>query len=231
MDSPTRVKLTQKHLFSLIEGNNIILCKMLSTQKRLFIFLIAGFVVFTIIGTLTHELGHYGMSRFLGYEAEITYAYTFLENADQIPLGDRFWITLGGPAETMVTGTIGFLLLTLYGRAHLSSGNLSVKQWLLIFISLFWLRQAAVFFMLVAGYFFTGHLSQTQDEIKIALYWKLPELSVSAFTAIIGIIVLAVLIFKYIPARERFTFCVAGLIGGIFGFILWFKLLGEFLMP
>lgn len=42
-------------------------------NPRLFIFLILGFVFCTIIGTLTHELGHYIVAKSLGYEARVFY--------------------------------------------------------------------------------------------------------------------------------------------------------------
>lgn len=35
---------------------------------KIFVFLFFGFVLFTIIGTLTHELGHFTVSKTLGYE-------------------------------------------------------------------------------------------------------------------------------------------------------------------
>jgi hypothetical protein len=40
---------------------------------KLFIFLAITFIGMTVVGTLTHELGHYSVSKLLGYEANISY--------------------------------------------------------------------------------------------------------------------------------------------------------------
>ena len=40
---------------------------------KLFILLTLTFIIMTVIGTLTHELGHYSVSKYLGYEASINY--------------------------------------------------------------------------------------------------------------------------------------------------------------
>lgn len=40
------------------------------------------------------------------------------------------------------------------------------------------------------------------------------------FTALIGIIILAVVIFKFVPIKQRLTFMAAGLVGGVTGFVL-----------
>jgi hypothetical protein len=51
------------------------------------------------------------------------------------------------------------------------------------------------------------------------------------FTALIGIIILAVVIFKFIPIKQRLTFMAAGLAGGVTGFVLWLILFGKMIMP
>jgi hypothetical protein len=50
-------------------------------------------------------------------------------------------------------------------------------------------------------------------------------------TAIFGIIVLTVVVFKFIPTQQRLTFIASGLIGGVSGYILWLHLLGQIIMP
>lgn len=46
-------------------------------DKKLFILLFLGFVIFTIIGTVTHELGHYTASKILGFKGvRINYGAT-----------------------------------------------------------------------------------------------------------------------------------------------------------
>ena len=53
---------------------------------------------------------------------------------------DGFWITWGGPIQTMLTGTIGFWLLLLQRRKMIETQRINLYQWLLVFLSLFWLR-------------------------------------------------------------------------------------------
>ena len=45
-------------------------------KKYLFIYLTLGFIAFTVIGTLSHEFGHYAVAKYFGYNPRIGYAYT-----------------------------------------------------------------------------------------------------------------------------------------------------------
>jgi hypothetical protein len=107
----------------------------------------------TVVGILTHEFGHYSVSKILGYEANIDYQSSsfwdddfneyvkdtygkysneikndlaFLEKdkyekAVQKYHSDTFWIILGGPLETILTGSIGFMLLLIYRKRFITS--------------------------------------------------------------------------------------------------------------
>ena len=101
----------------------------------------------------------------------------------------------------------------------------------MVFISLFWLRPVANLFTWLGGYFIKGKFSSHGDESSIAFDLGIPNWSVATLTAIIGGIVLANIVFKFIPVKQRFTFIVSGLIGGISGYILWLILLGPIVMP
>lgn len=46
-----------------------------------------------------------------------------------------------------------------------------------------------------------------------------------------GIVILAVVIFKFIPIKQRLTFMAAGLVGGVTGFVFWLILFGKIIMP
>ncbi|HEY6505187.1 MAG TPA: hypothetical protein VIZ28_14520 [Chitinophagaceae bacterium] len=203
-------------------------------ERRLFVFLTIAFVTATIVGTLTHECGHYFVAKYLGYNAGINYYSTWwaLSTPDQVTHpSDKLWITLGGPMETMLTGTIGFALLLLFNRSFKDATKLSFGQWSLIFISLFWLRQPANFIVWIGGYLFTGKFSQRGDEIKLAHYFQLPEWTIATLTAIIGAIILIIIILKFVPAKQRLTFISSGLAGGISGYIIWLVLFGKYLIP
>src|SRR5688572_14930088 len=95
------------------------------------LFLMAGFTLFTCIGTVTHELGHYTMAKLLGYSAYIDYGFTHLQN--DIPEEDAFLIRLAGPLVTLVIGTTGLLQLLRHKREIRVAETLRAKHWLFIF--------------------------------------------------------------------------------------------------
>ncbi|MCX6250163.1 MAG: hypothetical protein NTX61_05365 [Bacteroidetes bacterium] len=231
----------------------------------LFVLLAIGFIAFTIIGTVSHESGHYVVARCLGYEAGINYKSTYFflkdtndeafikshwqlnkkqikakqtfpdqEKWDSLLLKrqhDSFWITLGGAMQTMLTGTIGLILLFFLRRRYFSSQKLPFFLWVLIFVTLFWLRQAANFFVGVTNLMLHGSIRSHSDEFILAGYLNFPRWSISIITASIALIVLAFVIFKFIPQKQRLTFILAGLVGGVSGYLLWLTFFGKFIMP
>lgn len=202
-------------------------------DKKLFLLLVFAFILATIIGTVAHELGHFLVARYLGYHAEINYAMTFFSPGDKVTDVSYcdFLITLGGPLQTMITGTVGLLLIYFYRKSFLKATTLSFGQWGLVFISLFWLRQSANFVVSIAVYFIRGEFPKRADEIGIARFILLPDWSVTLFTALIGLTVLIFVVFKLIPIKQRLTFISSGLVGGVTGYILWLYVIGPVVMP
>lgn len=230
---------------------------------KLFICLSFTFFVATIVGTLSHEFGHYAVAKHLGYTTNISYGYTnwvdtttssFIDSVytkynKQIILNegfpnkvkfeqieaklqtDDFKIALGGPIQTMLTGTIGFILLLQQKMKILTTTRINFYQWCCIFLSLFWLRQLANLVTWVVGYFINGSFALNADEISIALSIKLPKATLLTITAAVGLAILTFIIFKIIPNQIRFTFILAGLLGGIFGYFFWLVWVGPLLMP
>jgi hypothetical protein len=203
-------------------------------DKRLFVKLFFAFIAFTIIGTLSHEFGHFLAAKYYGFHARINYAYSYWETYDPNEIvSDRtvFFITLAGPLQTMLTGTIGLLLLFVFRNSFRQTERLSFKLWTVLFISLFWLRQLANFAVWFGSCVFTGQFSQKGDEIKLAHFLRLPGWSIITVTAIISVFVLTLIFFKFIPIKQRLTFILSGLSGGIAGYYLWLVLLGKYIMP
>ncbi len=232
-------------------------------HKKTFFRLTLTFILFTIVGTLTHECGHFVTAKYLGYSASIHYKYTLWNNPVEDSLvediynkfgyemrnsnsslnnkivneietktaKDTYRITLGGPIQTMFTGTLAFLILSWRTKYFKNIQSHSILQWLLIFFSLFWLRQTANFILWIAMVLAKVKQKNIGDEIFLAQHFHLPNWFFSIITAIIGIMVLAKIISTFIPLRFRFTFIAAGLAGGTAGYILWFKILGPFVMP
>ena len=230
--------------------------------KNLLLFSLT-FIVFTIIGTLSHEFGHYLVAKSLGYDADIHYAYVstnpmeksekmlqiYEENMEAIEAGQDFdqketyekgvkklqiesiLISLGGPLQTMLTGMIGLFWL-LYGRSRGNAKEFRSKDWLAIFLSLFWLRQVAnVTMSVIEGLiqpelgFFGG------DELALSQDLGLWEGTISIITGILGLLVSTWVIFKAVPKVHRLTFILAGLLGGVLGFIFWIILIGPIILP
>ena len=86
-------------------------------DKILLVKISSLFIIFTIVGTLSHELGHFVVAEYLGYKTTIHYASismpefetTFNQNLDSFELvkNDLLLIKLGGPIQTVTVGTIG----------------------------------------------------------------------------------------------------------------------------
>jgi hypothetical protein len=222
-----------------------------------------AFILSTIIGTVSHEYGHYTVAKSLGYSSTVSYGYTYWEDSKTRPfidstyskyskeintkadfprknefdlihnkqMNDDFWITLGGPVQTMLTGTLGMFLVLYQRRKILTTQRLNFYQWFCIFLSLFWLRQFANLVTWIIGYFLKGKFSLNGDEIILALSLAIPKATLAILTAIIGLLISMFVIFKVIPADKRTTFIAAGFFGGIFGYIFWLYLIGPIVMP
>ncbi|MFC7348771.1 hypothetical protein ACFQO9_18790 [Chryseobacterium zhengzhouense] len=200
---------------------------------KLFMYLAIAFIFTTALGTVLHEYGHFIAAEFLGITTKVHYGFTSFvidENYRNLSKWDRFLITVGGPLQTIFTGILGLILL------HISKRNsetqvLNFKSWIYVFMSLFWLRQSANFVMWMIGYLLTNRISTNSDEVKLAVYLKMPLWFFMALGGIVGFAVALLVIFKYIPINQRFTFVVSGFVGGILGYIIWLELLGQILMP
>jgi hypothetical protein len=209
----------------------------------------------TIIGTLSHESGHYVVAKNMGYKANIHYAsvssalsdsindITFqyrkqIEEGSYFPDKEKYerfrrnslLISIGGPLQTLLTGTIGLILLFAWKKSFKTTQKLTAGQWFIIFITLFWLRQTANLVVWLGTFLLTKRFSYS-DEIGIARTLGLPFWSLIVITGIIGIIVLYTVIFKFIPKPQRLTFILSGMAGGVAGYILWLYLLGPVLLP
>jgi len=232
--------------------------------KYLLAFSLA-FMLFTAIGTISHEFGHIVVAKSLGYETKLhssSMSYNFREtelykriseiyNKNSIAIEsksdfkqkeeyekgvkqinrDVLLILIGGPLQTILTGMIGLLLL-FWRRREIRRFKLKLIDWLAVFLSLFWLREAFNLFMSVSteiispnGSYFGG------DEKRISIILNLWSGTFSVILGAIGFAVAVFIIFKIIPQKLRLSFIISGLIGGIFGYILWLNILGPKILP
>jgi hypothetical protein len=198
-------------------------------NRRLFLFLSAAFFIAVIVGTVSHEGGHYIAARMLGYHTRIGYAYT--EWVDARSEKDLLLMLAGGPLETFLMGAVGLSMLYIKRKEFYNAAKLSIGQWTIIFLSLFWLRQAVNLVAWVLGYFTSGEFSHRSDEIRLAVYMNLPDWSISIFTAVISLLAFYWVFSKFIPRNSHITFLLSGIVGGIAGYIIWLFIAGPVLMP
>ena len=131
----------------------------------------------------------------------------------------------------MLTGTIGLILLYIKRKTFVGIDHLTIDQWFLIFLTLFWLRQPASLMMRLGQLILHGAISRRGDEIGLADHLGFPVWSVLILTAVIGLIILGLVVSRFIPKIHRQNFLIAGLFGGIAGYILWLEVIGKMILP
>ena len=232
---------------------------------KLFLALFIGFILCTIIGTVSHELGHAAVTASQGRSFTVHYESMspgrplclnelnaeYEKNKDKInqdtpsPEKDAYLkfrkslakkykqedlhMRLGGPLQTMITGTVGLMLLWLSRKKTPGATSLSFNQWLFVLLGFFWSRQPAI--LLQKIYFKSIGHNGHGDEENIARHLHLNEWSVITLWGITGAFVLLWITFYAIPTKQRVTFITAGLSGSILGAYIWLSLLGPVLLP
>lgn len=202
-------------------------------KLRYGLFFTFAFIIFTVIGTLSHEMGHIVLAKILGYETTLHYASMIWEGESPYHLipSNAFWISLGGPTQTLLTAFVGVSIL-LFREVKLGKRTWNFVDWIAIFLSLFGLRQIANLFVGLFQFVFQDSISPFGgDELFIAqeLNWH-PGL-ISITTACLSLIISLVVIFRFIPAHFRLSFISGGFIGGILGYYLWLIKIGPWLLP
>jgi hypothetical protein len=143
---------------------------------------------------------------------------------------DDFWILLAGPLQTMVTGTIGLILLLIFRKKYITSDKVYIFGWVLIFIALFWLRQVANLFSTVLTFMSKGHVLGTGDEMRLTAYLDLNIWSIQIITGLVGIGILGIIL-RILPKPLILSFLISGLAGGLLGYYLWLVRFGKYIMP
>jgi hypothetical protein len=142
-----------------------------------------------------------------------------------------FVITCAGPAQTMLVGTIGLLMLLILGKQLKNGETLSTKGWLWVFASLFWCRQVANMVIALTSSYFIGKFPPFGDEARMASYLNLPIYAINLLTGFIGVIALEWVIFHFLPTTQRKIFLIASLLGGVVGYLFWFEWVGKYVLP
>ncbi len=97
---------------------------------------------------------------------------------------------------------------------------------------MFWSRQifnllkgVLQFFLKKSNSFFWG------DEQKLSAYLNLYNGTFSMLLGLLGIIIVAFILFKIIPSKDRFSFTIAAFSGSLLGYFLWMIVLGPLILP
>lgn len=201
----------------------------LSLQVKPFFTFTLAFIFFSIVGTLAHELGHIYVAHQLGFDTDLHYSSMNWSGKESSNL-ESFWISFGGPLQTMLTGSIGFWYCL--GNKEIKKFGMKLRHWIGLFLGLFWLRPVfnllqGVYFKIVGNHesYFSGDEAYLSD----LLGW--PRGTLSLTFAAIGLVICLYLVFRVVPKSTRFTFILSGIFGSLFGFWLWVNHLGPKLLP
>ncbi|KGO88530.1 hypothetical protein Q765_01075 [Flavobacterium rivuli WB 3.3-2 = DSM 21788] len=241
----------------------------LKVHPRLFAMLALSFVIATIVGTVSHELGHYIVYKCYGNSPKLHYdsvSYGDIKEKDQQFLdstykvnhakivakesspekesflkqrysifknleSERLAMILGGPVQTLLTGSIGILWLWYNRKRILLKNELAVKEWFMVIVAFFWSRAIVNELICIYDYLLNGRIPRGGDEAKISLHFRLPVNSINMVTAIIGTFLLLWVTFYIVPNQQRFTFILSGIAGSALGVMIWFLWIGPVVLP
>ncbi len=230
-----------------------------TVKPRLFALLALGFVLATIVGTVSHEASHYFAAKHYGSKPELHYAMvSFKTNPEKQQLKDYYEANhkkIASPETTaektyfrknlkiyyqkyfyiILAGPAQTMLTGIIGIFLLwywtkRSSNFNIKHWLAVFLAFFWSRQVLNFLMSIPN-FWQQYPSIRSDESKLSAYLRLPYWTIGAITAVIGLILLLWVVFYKMPKEYRPSFIIAGVVGSTLGWTLWMHILGPVILP
>jgi hypothetical protein len=198
--------------------------------KWFFQYLLIFFII-PIIGTLAHELGHYLVAVIYNQPAYISYAFTHIIPPDHLTPNQYFWFIMGGPLSTWITATAGIVIIIVFYRMmhNEKEESVGIGQTIALLCTSFSIR-----FIFNAGNYLIfstilGNPSYS-DEVKIAQFLGLsPDLLMYGSAVIALILILLALYFS--PRYQRYIILIAGILGGILGYIFWYYWVGPIILP
>lgn len=212
------------------------------------------FILIVPLGTILHECGHYLSAKFYGNQPVMHYASVSLLHRNKIKVltdsiihsvnmssedkkalysevldlrRESFIITLSGPLFNIGLGSICFILLLFY-RSNI---HFQEHKWWFIFGSFLWSRQIINFSFGVLLFLNNGTWGQSGDETNLSNYLQYPAFTLDLITAAMASIILLVVFINYMNKEERIAFVLAGTTAGSLSALLWFKVIGPWLLP
>ena len=170
-------------------------------DAKLFIFLVIGFFVATVSGTMSYALGYYLIGTMQGHEVIINYCGAF--SIDELP--KSFLFSSSGILAPILIGIAGLIILFLR-RKNFTEARLNFSQWILVFASLFLLRQLDNFSFAVLRFLVTGNFRCRNADTYVSELLNLPSQFIQVSMVVIGIITLAIIVFRFIPKIQLSLF-------------------------
>ena len=234
---------------------------MLKIYNKFLIYISLAFVLFTIVGTISHEYGHILTAKYLDYDTVLHYGSMNYLNVESNELKELYQKNKNEIIKKLdfpdkiyyeqlneklkynsllisIGGPLQTMLTSLLGllilfyRKSKVQINFKLIDWLAVFLALFSLRQVSN--LLIS---FVKELVKPNgsyfggDEYWISKTLEVPEGTFSIILGLISLIIALYVIFKVIPKKIQYTFIVGGFLGGIVGFVFWMKLIGPTLLP
>ena len=137
-------------------------------------------------------------------------------------------IGLSALLTNILIGTIGFFFLFIYRHRLEKQNELKAHQWLMVFLSLWWLSMAAVFVTWIFPHILNVSFAWGNPLSYLAHYcFHIPAWLLVIPLGILGFAIPTIVVFKFIPPLQRLTFITSGFVGCISGYVLWFIILGP----
>jgi hypothetical protein len=155
--------------------------------------------------------------------------FKILKEKYPYPENHGAWITLGGPAQTLLTSFLGLFIL-FYRRSKMKE-HFVLMDWIGVFLSLFALREIFNYFTVLFRTILHGDVASRNDEFKLSRYLDLNQWTIPTVALVVGTVICTYVIFRVIPLQYRFTFLVAGFAGGILGYFIWLRWMGPVILP
>jgi len=155
--------------------------------------------------------------------------FKILKEKYPYPIPHGPWIILGGPAQTLLMSFLGLFIL--FYRKSKEKEYFVLLDWVAVFFSLFALREIFNFVTVLFGTMLHGDAPNNNDEFKLSRYLDLNQWTIPTIAMIIGAVICLYVVFRVIPLKYRFTFLIAGFVGGILGFFIWLRWLGPVILP
>lgn len=190
----------------------------------------ALFVPAAAVGTLGHELGHWGAAWLMGCAPVLHFASVSPTCPPELSEALRHVSVAAGPLSSILTGCLGMGLLHAW-RAGARRLDLTGALWSML--ALFWSRPL---FNLLAHALTVGLQGEAperfirSDESRLSLYLGLGPFTLSVAAAACSLLVCLWVAWR-IPQPDRIGWLTGAVIGALLGFALWMTSIGPMLLP